>query len=267
MNIPISTGQSIYQIPLIQPENIKWGLENGYRYIHIGIIQFIINPLVRPDLNTSCLTCVLDTRMNNFNDALLGGFQNPLNNGPVWSSVIPRYQVSLRDPYINEFLNAYIQFYGFNVAPQSQIAQLYASICLRFVSTSMPPLNPKLAGRALKEGVIVSPGNTTPLHIGFAECTLLDEWNSTYIPLSQKYPQLQTSKVPTQLSLIQHRDGSSGLRFINPSLTRSVSSLPRSTFFSSRNPHIPSVPIILSSRHSAPREEHRKYTSHKPDDF
>ena len=150
VNIPISTGQSVYQIPLIQPENIKWGLENGYRYIHICIIQFGINPLVRPGLNTSCLTCVLDTRMNNFNDTLLGGFQSPLNNGPVWSSVIPRYQVSLIDPYINEFLNAYIQFYGFNVASESQIAQLHASICLRFVSTSMPPLNHKLADRALK---------------------------------------------------------------------------------------------------------------------
>ena len=80
--------------------------------------------------------------MNNFTDALLGGFQSPLNNGPVWSSVIPRYQVSLTDPYINEFLNAYIQFYGFDVSPQSHIAQLHASICLRFVSSSMPPLNP-----------------------------------------------------------------------------------------------------------------------------
>ena len=204
--------------------------------------------------------------MNNFDDALLGGFQSPLNNGPVWSSVIPRYQVSLTDPYINEFLNAYIQFYGFNVAPQSQIAQLHASICLRFVSTSMPPLNPKLAGRALKEGVIVGPGNTAPLQIGFAECTLPDEWNSTYIPLSQKYPQLQTSKVPPKLSLIHHPDGSTGLKFTTPSLTRSMSSFPRSTILGGRNPQIPPVPRNLSSRHSAPREDHRKSTSQLPDD-
>ena len=66
----------------------------------------------------------------------------------------------------------------------------------------MPPLNPKLTGRALKESVIVGPGNTAPLQIGFAECTLPDEWNSTYIPLSQKYPQLQTSSQPQQLTLV-----------------------------------------------------------------
>ena len=97
-----------------------------------------------------CLACVLDTRMNQFHDALIGGFQSPLNNGPAWSSVIPRYQVSLTDPYINEFLHAYIQFHGFYVAPEAQIAQLHASICIRFFSTTMPPLHPKLKERALK---------------------------------------------------------------------------------------------------------------------
>jgi len=35
VNIPISTGQSVYQIPLIKKDDIKWGLENGYKYVHI----------------------------------------------------------------------------------------------------------------------------------------------------------------------------------------------------------------------------------------
>ena len=66
--------QSVYQIPLIKSEDVQWGIEHGYNYIHIGMIQFGINPLVRPGLNTSCLTCVLDTHLNQFQDALLGGF-------------------------------------------------------------------------------------------------------------------------------------------------------------------------------------------------
>lgn len=143
-------------------------MENEYRYIHIGLIQFGINPLVRPGLNTSCLSCVIDTRLNDFNDALLGGFQSPLNNGPVWSSIIPRYQVSLTDPYINEFPQAFIQFHGINAADQTQIAQLHTTVCIRFVTTTMPPLNPNLFKRALKEGVIVGPGNTT-LQLGLAK--------------------------------------------------------------------------------------------------
>lgn len=43
VNAPISLGQSVYQI-------------------HIGLIQFGINPLVRPGLDTSVLTCIIDSR-------------------------------------------------------------------------------------------------------------------------------------------------------------------------------------------------------------
>jgi hypothetical protein len=140
VNVPISLGQSVYQIPLIQQADIDWGLANGYEYIHIGLIQFGINPLVRPGLDTSVLTCIIDSRHNTFQDALISGFQAPLHNGPVWSSALPRYQVSLRDPYINSLLQAYVQFAGFNMAEGSKIAQLHSSICLRFVSTTMPAL-------------------------------------------------------------------------------------------------------------------------------
>ena len=158
------------------------------------MVQFGIKPLVRHGLNTSCLTCIIDTRMNDFQDALLGGFQIPLNNGPAWSQLVPRYQVSLTDPYINDFLHAYIQFNGFNVANNTHIAQLHASVCLRFVSSTMPTLNPNLNNRALKEGVVVGLGNTVPLQIGFSECTFPSEWTNTYTLLSKKYPQLQQSK-------------------------------------------------------------------------
>jgi hypothetical protein len=143
------------------------GTENGYEYIHIGLIQFGINPLVRPGLDTSVLTCIIDSRHNTFTDALISGFQAPLHNGPVWSSALPRYQVSLRDPYINSLLQAYVQFAGFNMAEGSKIAQLHSSICLRFVSTTMPALNPNLLKRATSESVVVGPGNVHPLTLVF----------------------------------------------------------------------------------------------------
>ena len=83
VNIPISLGQTKYQIPLIQQSDIDWGLQHGYEYIHIGLIQFGINPLVRPGLNANVLLCVIDSRHNVFQDALISGFQAPLHNGPV----------------------------------------------------------------------------------------------------------------------------------------------------------------------------------------
>jgi hypothetical protein len=46
VNILISLGQSKYQLPLIQQEDIEWGLKHGFEYIHIGLIQFGLNALV-----------------------------------------------------------------------------------------------------------------------------------------------------------------------------------------------------------------------------
>jgi hypothetical protein len=46
VNIPINLQQPIYQIPLIKPDDIEWGLEHNYKYVHLGLLQFGINPLV-----------------------------------------------------------------------------------------------------------------------------------------------------------------------------------------------------------------------------
>jgi len=81
VNIPIDINKPIYQVPLLQKEDTEWGLEDGYKYIHLGLIQFGINPLVHPGLKVSFLACVIDSFHNQFSDALIGGFQAPLNNG------------------------------------------------------------------------------------------------------------------------------------------------------------------------------------------
>jgi hypothetical protein len=185
-NVPLSLGQSVYQIPLIQQADIDWGLEHGYKYVHLGLIQFGINPLVRPGLDTSVLTCIIDSRHNTFLTLLFLDSKLHLHNGPVWSSALPRYQVSLTDPYINTLLQAYVQFSGFNMAEGSEIAQLHTTICLRFVSTTMPALNPKLLQRATNESVVVGPGNVSPLTLGFAKLTAVEEWSADYEPISSQ---------------------------------------------------------------------------------
>lgn len=185
-NVPLSLGQSVYQIPLIQQSDIDWGLEHGFKFVHIGLIQFRINPLVRPGLNTSVLSCIIDSHHNQFSDAIISGFQAPLHNGPVWSSTLPRFQVSLTDPYISSLLQGYVQFSGFDMARSSKIAQLHTTICLRFVTTTMQALNPKLIQRVTNESVVVGSGNVTPLTLGFAKLTIPDEWSADYQPMQSK---------------------------------------------------------------------------------
>jgi hypothetical protein len=61
---------------------------------------------------------------------MISGFQAPLHNGPVWSSALPRFQISLRDPYINTLLQAYLKLVGFDMAEGSKVAQIHSTICL-----------------------------------------------------------------------------------------------------------------------------------------
>jgi len=81
-------------------------------------------------------------------------------------------------------LQAYVQFVGFNMEEGSKIAQLHSSICLRFFSTTMPALNPKLLKRATSESVVVGAGNVSPLSLGFCQLTEIEEWSAEYNPIS-----------------------------------------------------------------------------------
>lgn len=208
VNIPISLGESKYQLPLIQEQDIEWGLSHGYEYIHIGLIQFGLNALVRPGLDISALLCILDSRHNEFHDALISGFQAPLHNGPVWSSALPRFQISLRDPYINSLLQAYLKLQGFNMAEGSKVAQIHSTVCLRFVTSTMPPLIPQLQQRAINESVVVGPGNVAPLTLGFAKLTEIDEWSTEYDPISTQ----MKPPMSTQMQIYQNDKGQSILK-------------------------------------------------------
>ena len=64
-------------------------------------------------MNISSLCCVLDTCHLDFVDALIGGFEGPLHNGPLFGTIFPKYCVSLADPYIYDLLKAYILPLGF----------------------------------------------------------------------------------------------------------------------------------------------------------
>lgn len=203
--------------------------------MHLGLIQFGINPLVRPRLNTSVLSCVIDSRHNQFFDAFISGFQAPLHNDPVWSSALPRFQVSLTDPYISSLLQAYVQFFGFDMAESFDIAQLHTTTCLRFVSTTMPALNPKLVKHATTESVVVGPDNATPLTLGFAKLSVPEEWSADYQPIQTRITPTKSQQLMIEkndsVNKVLRRGRSQSSRM--PGLERQMSSLSTCTSDSS----------------------------------
>ena len=94
-------------------------------------------------MNVSFLCCVLDTHHLDFVNALIGGFEGPLHNGP-FGTIFPKYFVSLDDPYIYDLLKAYIRPLGFKMDTSSKIIQLKSLVVICFGNDSLPPLTPKV---------------------------------------------------------------------------------------------------------------------------
>jgi hypothetical protein len=61
----------------------------------------------------------------------------------------------------------------------------------------MPALNPKLLQRATNESVVVGPGNVSPLTLGFAKLTAVEEWSADYQPISSQI----TPPMPRELKI------------------------------------------------------------------
>ena len=96
--------------------------------------------LVRPYLRVSSLCVPIDTRDHTFADAIIGGFNAPLHDGPPFGTIYPKYSVSLEDPYIYDLLKAYILPKGFNMDTGSKIIQLKGAVVARFGNDTLPPL-------------------------------------------------------------------------------------------------------------------------------
>ena len=71
-------------------------------FLHIGLVQVGVKPLIREGLNYSILMALRDTRHIKFEDSLLGTIQTSLSSGPVHFDCFPNFTVSLHDPHIKK---------------------------------------------------------------------------------------------------------------------------------------------------------------------
>ena len=79
---------------------IKAHKKKGFNFLHIGLVQVGIKPLVRQGLNSSICMALRDIRHLNFDDSLLGVVQSNLSSGPVHFDCFPNFIVSLHDPHV-----------------------------------------------------------------------------------------------------------------------------------------------------------------------
>ena len=83
---------------LLYSPTIKAHKKQGHNFLHIGLVQVGVKPLIREGLNGSILMTLRDTRHIRFNDSLLGTTETSLSDGPVHFNCFPNFTVHLHDP-------------------------------------------------------------------------------------------------------------------------------------------------------------------------
>ncbi|XP_050876956.1 uncharacterized protein LOC127080691 [Lathyrus oleraceus] len=84
-------------------------VKEGYRYIHLGLIQIAIKPLHKLGLNTPILLVLRDTRIKDFHNSTIAIVESNLNDGPVYFKCHPNYSMSLTDEFTKNSLVIYVQ--------------------------------------------------------------------------------------------------------------------------------------------------------------
>ena len=111
---------------LLSSPTIKAHKKQGHNFLHIGLVQVGVKPLIREGLNGSILMTLRDTRHIRFNDSLLGTTETSLSGGPVHFNCFPNFVVHLHDPHVMKTLTLNIKTHGtLMVQGASQIALIY----------------------------------------------------------------------------------------------------------------------------------------------
>ena len=112
---------------LLSPAAVKAHREKDHKFLHIGLVQVGVKPLIREGLNNSILMALRDTRLIRFNDSLLGTIESSLSNGPVHFDCFPNLTVALDDPHILKVLTLNIKTHGTLVLHGTkQLALIYS---------------------------------------------------------------------------------------------------------------------------------------------
>ncbi|XP_050915491.1 uncharacterized protein LOC127130545 [Lathyrus oleraceus] len=96
-------------INLLNRKLLENHVREGYRYIHLGLIQIAIKHLHKIGLNTHILLVLCDTRIKDFHNSTIAIVESNLNDGPIYFNCHPNYSIILTDEFTKNSHVIYVQ--------------------------------------------------------------------------------------------------------------------------------------------------------------
>lgn len=170
---------------LLSRDLLKGFIKKQHEFLHLGLIQIAIKPLLRDGLDAPIIVCLKDARHLDFHNSLLALVEVNLCQGPFYFNCFPSFSVSLADASSFEVLTLEVKSGGIPLA-----------LTYRVVCKAMADLRPE----ALNEPVF---GETTCFQpaAGTQSTTKWDEYelHETQSPARKQGLNVENEDLPETL--------------------------------------------------------------------
>ena len=166
-------------IQLLSQKSIQKHLARNYKYIHVGLVQVGIKPLIKEGLNTFILAVLRDVRFHSFQDSLLSSIESSLCSGLVSFDCYPNITISLKDRNILQSMILQIKTHNYNMfegfIPVALIFKIHYKAMFSAFASKHKYQSQK--GETLLLQTDLSRTNTVvPKAIQWKDITLPDDW-------------------------------------------------------------------------------------------
>lgn len=147
-------------------------MQNGHNHLHVGLIQVVVNPLTRTELDTSNLERYMTHKLCQFHVGLVESF---LSEWPIYFNCFLNFSVTVSDPGVLKTLILSFDTQGYDMESWSQNLVMIYRISYKVINTIVP-----------KAKIMDSKGQTTLFQakIGKAHIVVpkMIRWNEITLP-------------------------------------------------------------------------------------
>ncbi|KAM7510366.1 hypothetical protein LguiB_009241 [Lonicera macranthoides] len=122
--------KQFFTVP-ISPDISRLALSQGYTHMHFGAIRFAVTFHGRKGLQAVARIALVDSRLTNYQQAILGNVQATLNAGTMFFTLYPNFNIPLSDPFICSALKIQVQITGVSMVPGTAAATIHQQMVYR----------------------------------------------------------------------------------------------------------------------------------------
>ena len=134
----ISLQSGMQTIGMINPIAMASHLKVNYCFMHIGLVQVAIKPLLKTRVNRPIYLVLCDKRIRHYKSSLLAVIQTNVCKGPIFFNCYPNFMVDLTCPMTTEALkldiHVFLDFKNFVVVYRVYFRVMSSNLNTRFLN-------------------------------------------------------------------------------------------------------------------------------------